>query len=106
MTDLYFDDNLQPVFDPSLDLKTIDGIDEFHQSIRLRAISKMYPLLSEFNDEDVEDRLRLEITRIAREYDLLGEINYIEIEQTETTGYTVRISYFRAEDFETELTHL
>jgi hypothetical protein len=106
MTDLYLDEDLQPVFDPALDLETVDGIEEFHQSIRLRAISKMYPLLSKFNEKNIEDRLRLEIYRIAREYDLLGEINYVEIEQTETTGYTVRVSYFRAEDFETQLTYL
>lgn len=107
MTDVKLDKNLQPEFTGEGDYLEIDGEDAIHQSIRLSAKSRLYGIVARYEEEDIENKIRLTIKRIVREFDEIESVQEINIERVyptpesdENTGYRIYIGYNHSEVFE------
>lgn len=104
MTDLKLDDNLQPIFKTEKDYATIDGREKFEQWVRLNAKERLYGISARYDPDSIENKIRLEINRIARESDFINSVQYIEITNLSAeagdnrSGYKVDIGYNESEN--------
>lgn len=99
MPDVSFDDELQPTITSDNQLPYDDGRNEEEQHLRLESIDRLFGVLERVEEQDVENKIRVTIRRIARDYGYLQQINNISIERTQG-GYKTYIEYIETEDFE------
>lgn len=104
MTDLKLGKDLTPELTDEKDWATVDQDDEFEQWVRLESKERLFSVLSEFNNEDVPHKIKLELNRIARDSDFISDLNHISVERTgqedaEETGYRVNVSYGRSQEY-------
>lgn len=107
MTDIKLDEDFQPDFTGNGDYRELDGVSEIHQSIRLSAKSRLYGIVARYKEEDIENKIRLTIQRIVREFDEIESVQEITIERVfpdkdsdKNSGYRVYIGYNDSEVFE------
>ena len=59
MPDIQFDENFQPVFCETNDVKVVDGHDELEQWVKLEAQRRLYDVLSQYKRKDIPNKIRL-----------------------------------------------
>jgi len=104
MSDLKLDENLQPVFSEKGDYETVEGVENSEQIIRLSAKDKMFNISSRYKKENIEDKIRLAISRIADEKDFIESVQNITVEnitskEVEGSGYRVSITYNKSNNY-------
>lgn len=103
MNDLALNSDFSVFLNDRNDLATVSGKDAFEQSVAIMLTDFMYQNIPGVTDrETIEQRLRLEVNRVAREHDFIDEVSAIFI--SEKAGavdtYAVEITYI-SDDFST-----
>jgi hypothetical protein len=110
MPDIKFGENFQPKFSGTKDIVVIDGREEFEQWIALESTNRLYGILEQFDTDEAENKIRTELNRIARESNLLEDVEDIEVrrltDQSDAADFEVAIIYEESENFETELRNI
>lgn len=82
--------------------KTVSGLKEFEQNLGVALDVEMGELLNNpSRGQNVEEKIRLAVHRIARDFDVIGEVRNVEVSQVigEDAGYRVEIKYATAGRF-------
>jgi len=98
MPDVELDENLTPTITPENQLLYATGRNEEEQNLRLDTIDRLFGILSQVAEEDIENRIRVTLRRIARDHEYLDAIQTISIDRKQG-GYDVYIEFIENEDF-------
>jgi len=96
MSDLSLNSNFSVYLDDRNDLATVEGRDALEQSITVMLTEFQYETLPGLTRTDnIEEKIRLEITRVARSHGSLDKVADILISQKDDAPdtYQVRIAY-------------
>jgi hypothetical protein len=96
MVDLALDSDFSVYLNDRNELGTVDGRAEFEQSVRVMITDFMYRrVIGESDPSTIKNKIRLEVSRVARRHDRLENISNIDISQSEDDPHTyvVRIDY-------------
>lgn len=109
MQDLKLNSNFSVHLDDRNDLATVSGRDAFEQSVAMMLTDFMYDSIPGLSQRDtIKEQINLEVTRVAREHDLLDRISSISITEKlgEPDTLEVRVSYISSEaaDFNDNIT--
>lgn len=109
MQDLGLNSNFSVHLDDRHDLATVDGRGAFEQSVVMMLTDFMYNSLPGLSKrKTIEQRIHLEVTRVAREHDRLSGIRNIRINEKigSPDTYEVEIAYTSDDlsDFEEDVT--
>ena len=86
---------------------SVDGKDEFHQSVVTRLHDRFDELIVGGRlDDNTENKLRLEAKRVAQEHDFIDQIGQIVVQRTNSANGTVEIfiDYPSGKTFTEEIT--
>lgn len=82
MEDLRLNSNFSVELDDRNDLATVSGREAFEQSVVMMLTDFMYQSLPGLSKrKTIEQRINLEVTRVAREHDLLDSVAQITINE-------------------------
>lgn len=96
MVDLALDSDFSVFLNDRNELGTVNGRSEFEQSVRVMTTHLMYSsVIGESNPNEIKNRIRLQISRVAQEHDRLDDISEIDIERSteDPNTFDVRIRY-------------
>jgi hypothetical protein len=96
MVDLALDSNFSVFLNDRNELGTVSERAEFEQSIRVMVTDLMYRnVIGESNPGEIKNKIRLQISRVARRHDRLDDISEIDISQStdEPHKYDVKVNY-------------
>lgn len=96
MVDLALDSNFSVFLNDRNELGTVSERAEFEQSIRVMVTDLMYRnVIGESNPGEIKNKIRLQISRVARRHDRLDDISEIDISQSDDDPhvYEVTINY-------------
>ncbi len=96
MVDLSLDSDFSVFLNDRNGISTVDGRSEFEQSVRVMTTHFMHTsVIGESNKDKIKNKIRLQVSRVAREHDRLSDISDIEISESEEdpNTYNVRINY-------------
>lgn len=96
MVDLALDSDFSVFLDDKNGIGTVDGRDEFEQSVRVMITHFMHTsVLGEAGPSKIENKIRLQVSRVAKRHDRLDGISAIDISQSteDPHTYKVRIDY-------------
>jgi hypothetical protein len=92
MQDLGLNSNFSVHLDDRNDLATVEGREAFEQSVVMMLTDFMYDTLPGLSRrKTIEQRIQLEVTRVAREHDLLENITRMEIREKPGTADTYQV---------------
>jgi len=109
MTDIYLDDRLQPNLKQNNQIELVEGVEEVELQTRLGLLDNLYGIINDYNDESAREKIRLEVSRVAKQNDFVESVENIIIEKEIKDGasiFTVRVSLNESEQFETQLSEL
>jgi len=107
MVDLALDRDFSVFLNDRNEVGTVDGRAEFEQSVRVMVTHFMHTsVIGESNPANVKNKIRLQISRVAREHNRLDGISDIVIEQSDEDPHTyeVAINYYSDSVSEFEVT--
>lgn len=92
MTDLALNEDFDVHLDDRNDLNTVDGQAEFEQTVAVKLTQYMYNIAGDTNFNKLSEKIRLQISRVARSYDMLDGIDRIAIERDTNNPGIVNVS--------------
>jgi hypothetical protein len=93
MLDLALDSDFSVFLDSSNDLATVSGRAEFEQSVVVMLTELMQSsAIGEFDQATIEQKLKLEASRVARRHDRISEISGISVSPHPENPHTYVIS--------------
>jgi len=98
MPDVELDKDLRPTITSENQLLYAEGRGEEEQNLRLDTIDRLFGVLSQVAEEDIENRIRVTLRRVARDHEYLDAIQTIDIDRKQG-GYDVYIEFIENEDF-------
>ncbi|AGC34298.1 T4 gp25-like baseplate wedge protein [Haloarcula virus HCTV-15] len=104
--DLALNSDFSVFLDDRNDLAVVEGREAFEQSVVITLTDFMQDVLSNYNPDTIKSKLRLQVTRVAREHDQIQSIDYINIYRKQDAGdtYVVEVVYLTDEAaFSTEV---
>jgi len=104
--DLALNSNFSVHLDDRNDLAVTDGLAEFEQSVAVYLQDFLYTTSADFLErETAEEKIRLEVTRVARDHGELDSIDHIAIERDPDREGTflVEVDYLTDESFQLEV---
>lgn len=96
MVDLSLDSNFSVFLNDRNEIGTVDGRAEFEQSVRVMITEFMHTsLIGESDPAKIKNKIRLQVSRVARRHGRLTDISEISITQPTDQPHTyhVRINY-------------
>ncbi len=96
MVDLALDSDFSVFLNDKNGLSTVDGRSEFEQSVRVMVTDFMYrSVIGDSDPEEIENKIRLQVSRVARRHDRLSSISNIDVSPSDDDPHTynVRINY-------------
>lgn len=96
MTDLALNSDFSVFLNGRNELAEVDGRDEFEQSVRVMITEFMHTSVIGVSDPgEIKNKIKLQVSRVARKHDKLNGIANINISQSENDPHTyeVRIHY-------------
>lgn len=96
MIDLSLDSNFSVHLNDRNELATVSERDEFEQSVRVMVTDFMYrSVLGESGAEKIKNKIRLQVSRVARQHDRLERISNLDVTQSidDPHTYSVVINY-------------
>lgn len=94
--DISLNSNFDAHLDDRHDLGLTTDLDEFEQSVAIRVTAYMHhAVLGETGRSNIEERIRLQVTRAARDHETLDDVAAISIapKETEPDTYEVQVQY-------------
>jgi len=89
------DENFEPVIEEKT-LATISGQEAKEQWVRVNATARLESILSDYAQNDIPQKIKLELTRLARESGFVDQIESIQVSRATKKGgqgYEVNINY-------------
>lgn len=83
-------------------VKDTDGLREFEQTLAILLSDKMDHIIGQTSSADlIPNKIRLAVTRVAKEYEMLDEVDEVVVAETNTPSqeYQVTIYYNSDEPF-------
>jgi len=103
MSDLKLDSDLQPVFRSEKDYETIDGVSQSEQIIRLQVKDRLFGIFSRYDQDNIQNKIVLELERMADDLDFIESVQNISVEQVrreeQGSGFEVTIHYNKSETY-------
>lgn len=104
--DLSLNDEFSVHLDDRNDLAVVEGRAAFEQSVVVRVTDRMHDsIMGATGRQNIEEKIHLAVSRVARNHDQLDSIASIDI--TQPTGqpdtYAVEVEYLEAGDFDFEV---
>lgn len=101
MMDLALDGNFDVFLDDRNDVATVEGRDQFEQSVSWYLTSYMYSLAGDTDFETLKEKIRLQVSRVARRHDMLDSIEKIAVQKDPERPGIVRVEliYLSASSF-------
>lgn len=96
MVDLALNSDFSVFLDSRNGIATVSALDEFEQSVRVMVTDYLYnAVIGETDPSIIKQKIRLQVTRAARNHEKLEEIVEIQVGQddTEPSKWNVRIEY-------------
>lgn len=105
MTDLSLDENFDVSLNDRNDLSTVEGRSEFEQSVAVKLTAFMYGIAGDSDFEVLKQRVRYQVSRVARSHDILESIEKIIVERHPDKPGTivVELVYSSADNFDINL---
>lgn len=91
MTDLALDSNFDVFLDDRKNIATVDGRDEFEQSVVVQLTEYMYNIPGSTDIATQNEKIRLQVGRVARNNDILDSIEKIVIERVPNEPGSIRV---------------
>lgn len=91
MTDLALDGNFDIFLDDRNDVATVDGRAEFEQTVAVKLTSYMYNIAGDTDFATLKEKIRLQVSRVARSHDMLDSINRVAVDRHPDKPGTVRV---------------
>jgi hypothetical protein len=87
------------------DFVTVDGLAEFEQDVVIQLHDNLESVISGSNSENAEEKITLEVARVARQFDVIDSIKNIDVSRSfEGRGtYEVLVTYNTGDTFVEEL---
>lgn len=99
--DLALNSDFSVYLDDRNDLATVSGLDEFEQSVVVRVTDYMHESLTGLTDaQNVEEKLRLQVSRVAREHDRIDDVVDVSVQPKPADPETRLVSIQYASDDE------
>lgn len=102
MLDLALNENFSVFLDDTNDLATVDGQDQFEQSVAVHLTDLLHKnvLPGMDNDGTTKNKIRLQVSRVARRHDRIEEVSSVKIDDLvgEEASYEVTIVYRTGEE--------
>lgn len=96
MVDLALDSDFSVFLNDRNEVATVSGRSEFEQSVRVMITDFMYAnVIGESNPDKIKNKIRLQVSRVAKRHDRLDDISRIDISESleDPNTYNVRINY-------------
>lgn len=106
MTDVSLDEDFDVHLDDRNDVAIVNERAEFEQSVAIKLTSFMYDIAGDSDLDTIKERIRLQVSRVARNHDLLDSIRKpIRIERDADNPGTVNVEivYISSENFDFNL---
>lgn len=106
MFDLALNSNFSVHLDDRNDLATVEGREAFEQSVVVLLTEFMHERLPGLSEgQTLKQKIRLEVSRVARDHDELDSIASLNIREKpgEPDTYLVQIIYESGQDFSTDI---
>jgi hypothetical protein len=103
MLDLALDNDFSVYLNDRNDVSTVTEREEFEQSVAIFLTDYLYDsVLGDIDRETANQKVRLQVHRVARDHDRLNEIERVVVTPSESSPNTlnVRIAYTSDEIFE------
>jgi hypothetical protein len=91
MTDLALDGNFDVFLDDRNDVATVDGRAKFEQSVAVQLTSFMHDIPGNSDFNTLKERVRLQVSRVARNHEMLESIQRILVEKHPEKPGTVKV---------------
>jgi len=107
MQDLALNSDFSVTLDDRHDLERVEGREAFEQSVAIRLTDFMHESLPGITQrESAKQKIRLEVSRVARSHEMLDRIDSINInkEPEKPNTYLVEVVYVSDEIFSEEFT--
>ena len=79
MKDIALDSSFDVFLDDRNDLGTVEGVAEFQQSVAIYLQEYLYEEMSRLDSDTAEQRVQMQVTRVARDHDMLDRIDTINV---------------------------
>lgn len=101
MVDYSINGDFELQFTPWDDFVTVEGLEEFEQDIVIQIHDKQRELFNQRHRKSTPNKIRLQIIRIAKEFDVIDEIIEININKIagESASYEVEVIYNTGDTF-------
>lgn len=106
MTVIKADEDFQPVLTSGKDFEALNGAEEINQWIRIQLKQRLFNITSDYQDEDIPNKIKLALSRIPKETDYIDSVEDITVQrlnslpETDKTGYKVSIAYNGSEQYQ------
>jgi len=104
--DLALNSNFSVQLDDRNDLDMVEGLADFEQSVAVYLQDFLYSASPDFlQRETAEEKIRLEVTRVARDHGELDSIDNITVERASNREgvFQVVVDYLTGDDFQLEV---
>lgn len=81
MSDLKLDGDFDIFLDDRNDISVTDGQDEFQQSVAIKLTDYLYRTSGETDFSVLKEKIRLQVSRVARTHDMIDDIDRIVVER-------------------------
>lgn len=87
------------------DFVTVDGLAEFEQDVVVQLHANQRDLIYQNKSDTTKQKIKLQVQRIARQFDVIDSISRISVEKTlgEEASYEVEVWYNTGDTFKEEL---
>ena len=95
------DDDFEPVIEEKT-LATVSGQEAQEQWVRVNATARLESILSDYAQSDIPQKIKLELTRLARESGFVESIETIQVSRkvdNKRQGYEVKINYVSNDEY-------
>lgn len=89
MTDLALDGEFDVFLDDRNDVATVSGRSEFEQTVAVKLTSYMYNITGDTDFPTLKEKIRLQVSRVARSHDTLDSIENVVVERHPEKASTV-----------------
>jgi hypothetical protein len=106
MSDLSLDSSFDVFLDDRNDVATVDGVEEFEQSVAVMLTDYMYSMTGDTDFETLKEKIRLQTGRVARNHDKIDSVDRIVVERhpDEPSTLLVELIYNSNNNFSFDLT--
>lgn len=110
MAKIEFDENIQPFLSEAGDLSVIEGREAAEQHISLKIQDHLYDVLSQYNADDIEAKIKKEVWTIVRNTDYINSVQNVVVEriadESREGSYSVRAQISEAGNIDFILSNL